>query len=60
MRSDRRRRNYGAFPRSQRREARLLHVRIPVFNGHRMGDEEDGGWTEDRYQMGRYTTTGGQ
>ena len=48
------------IPGGHRREARKLHVVFPVSNGHRLGDEEDGGRTEDRHQMGLYKTTGGQ
>ena len=38
---------------------RMLHVGIPVSTGHRLGDEEDGGRTDDRHQMGLYKTSGG-
>ena len=40
-------------------EAGMLHVGIPVSTGHQLGDEEDGGRTEDRHQMGLYKATGG-
>ena len=52
-------RNNGEIPGGHRREARMLYVGIPVSNGHRLGDEEDGGRKEDRHQMGLYKTTGG-
>ena len=57
--TDRRRRNNEEIHGGHRCEARILHVGIPVFNGHRLGDEEDRGWTQDGQQMGLYKTTGG-
>ena len=38
-------RNNGEIPGRHRREARMLHVGIPVSKGHRLDDEE-GGWTD--------------
>ena len=47
------------IPGGQRCEVGMFHVGIPVSNGHRLGDKEDGGRTEDRHQMVLYKTTGG-
>ena len=45
--SDQRRRNNGQIPSGHRCEAGMFHVGIPVSTGHQVGDEEDGGRTED-------------
>ena len=37
----------------------MLDVGILLSNDHRLGDEEDGGRTEEIYQMELYKTTGG-